>query len=230
MNATRKPARAAPPKPRKTGRPAATAPSGDQLREIVIAAAADVYAEHGFRDASVDKLIRAANISRPTFYRWFSDKREVIDILLARANAKLIHAIERAIANVETVEGVIEALIDTYLAWGTEQGGVVTALYREIHDKESPASPHREAAVASAVRAIEGRLVAMNRPLADHLFYEALVTMVEQVGSQAFAADKAVAPSVDRVRAIALRIFLASIHDDGASDTIPALSSVARAA
>ena len=69
---------------RGRGRPAATDPSGDDLRDLVISAATEVYAEQGYGGTSVQKILAVSGVSRPTFYRLFKDRHEVIEAIVAR--------------------------------------------------------------------------------------------------------------------------------------------------
>ena len=45
--------------------------------EALLAAAARVFAEHGFDDAQTPDIARAAGVSTGAFYRYFTDKRQV---------------------------------------------------------------------------------------------------------------------------------------------------------
>ncbi|HEX5367657.1 MAG TPA: TetR/AcrR family transcriptional regulator [Acidimicrobiales bacterium] len=50
---------------------------GASTQRRILAAALDVFAEHGFHDASVELIAEAAGCSRPAFYQYFSSKEDV---------------------------------------------------------------------------------------------------------------------------------------------------------
>jgi AcrR family transcriptional regulator len=62
-------------------------------RDRLVAAAFDLFDEHGFDETTVDDIARAAGVGRTTFFRHFGSKEAVIfpehDDLLARMTARL---------------------------------------------------------------------------------------------------------------------------------------------
>jgi AcrR family transcriptional regulator len=91
------------------------------LRELIVAAAATVYASHGFSASSVERIISAAKVSSPTFYKHFKDRREILDIIIARADDSLREIATDMTVDAENLEGFVEATIDAYFEWGAPQ-------------------------------------------------------------------------------------------------------------
>jgi len=64
-----------------------------QLREEIIEAAIDVFAERGYHDAGVADIAERVGIGHSTFYRHFDSKRaileQVVETVMARATAAL---------------------------------------------------------------------------------------------------------------------------------------------
>ena len=54
------------------------APSASAARSAVVAAAIDLFAEHGFDQTSVEQIAQAAGVSRSTFFRQFGGKEDVV--------------------------------------------------------------------------------------------------------------------------------------------------------
>jgi AcrR family transcriptional regulator len=67
--------------PRRRGRPPASAHRGDS-RALLLEAAARVFAEKGYRAATVDGVVAAAGLSKGTFYWNFSSKEDLFRTLL----------------------------------------------------------------------------------------------------------------------------------------------------
>lgn len=91
-----------------------------ETRSTIIAAAREVLLENGYAATRVEDIIKRAGISRPTFYRHFSDKFEV---------ARAYHALSGdetlgpwgALADVDVtlidaIRGWLETLLDTFAA------------------------------------------------------------------------------------------------------------------
>jgi AcrR family transcriptional regulator len=77
-----------------------------QLREEIIDAAIDVFAESGYHDAGVADIAKRVGIGHSTFYRHFENKRaildEVVNTVIGRAMAAI--AAENAPAAANTLE------------------------------------------------------------------------------------------------------------------------------
>jgi TetR/AcrR family transcriptional regulator len=52
--------------------------------EAILAAALDVFSNHGFRGATLDQIAEAAGLSKPNLLYWFASKEEVHRMLLTR--------------------------------------------------------------------------------------------------------------------------------------------------
>jgi len=62
------------------GAPSPTAVEPDtSTRERILAATAEVMARNGMTKLSLSKVALQAEVSRPTLYRWFGSKRELLD-------------------------------------------------------------------------------------------------------------------------------------------------------
>jgi AcrR family transcriptional regulator len=68
---------------RKRGRPRASERSAAETRAELLDAAAVVFAERGYRVATVNDIVRAAGLSKGTFYWHFGSKEELFAALLS---------------------------------------------------------------------------------------------------------------------------------------------------
>ena len=87
---------------------------GDR-RDVILAAAARLFSEHGYPGTGIDEIGQAAGITGPAVYRHFENKNAVL-------GAVTIEAIERILANVATIVDevtdpaeVLEALARGYV-------------------------------------------------------------------------------------------------------------------
>ena len=196
---------------RKSGRPSASEPSGKELRALVIDAARRVYAENGFHRSSVEQLLVAANISRPTFYRFFSDKREVFDEVIAQLYAEFTERATQALAKAHSLHELVEYGLDAFFEWGLKDVAAVGALYREIHDLNSPASTHRNRVITYLNDAIMNRAESLGYPKVDPLLYDALLHVAEYLGAIPFMNNQTSKAQISRSRKVASRVALAAL-------------------
>lgn len=211
---------------KQPGRPRSGELQGEGLRELVIAAAAQVYSTHGYRGTSVEMIANAAHISRPLFYRLFKDRADVIDVVVARANEALRTALMGAIAPDACLAQMLTTMMDVYFAWCAEHRGVAGAIYREIHDTQSPASVHRARIVADVTGFIVAKMATTDLPAVPQALIETLVYAVEHVGATTFWPHVPSEAVVRQNRAVVERIVQASLADTTGLAGVPPLATL----
>ena len=217
---------AAVPRRRKPGRPRADELQGEGLREGLIAAAARVYGNHGFRGASVELIAREAGISRPLFYRLFKDRREIIDVVVARANDDLRVAVMQAILPQKRLLPMLSAAIDAYFDWCRSHAPIVGSIYREVHDPESPASIHQKKIVEEMAQLVKIKAEERGSQRLHPLMLETLIRAIEHVGSVSFWPEPLAPAELARNRAVIERIVLAAVASVGDQPDVPDLQTV----
>lgn len=69
--------------------------AADQRRRI-LEATADLVAEHGFAEATIEQIVRAARVGYATFYKHYADKEEAFLALLDAAVERTVYVVEEA--------------------------------------------------------------------------------------------------------------------------------------
>lgn len=198
---------------RRRGRPVPGALP--DVREALLAAAASVYARHGYHGTTVEMILQEAGVSRPTFYRSFRDKQDILTAVVAHANQSLRERIQAMLRTDAEPAAKMTAAIDAYLAWGREQGALVGPLYGEISDPQSPVGTERLKVLADLAQLFISESRAIGRPPVDPLLYDALLRVVEHLGSQLFTRPRFGVDDLARTRDVILRIVLASMAEAG---------------
>jgi len=72
-------------------------------------AALELYGEHGFDETTVAQIAERADLTERTFYRHFSDKREVV--FSGEVHRVLVSTIADAPASMTPIEAITEALL-----------------------------------------------------------------------------------------------------------------------
>lgn len=165
---------------RSRGRPPVSGPALDSRRAGVLAAAAKLVGDMDSRYLSVEQLIQAAGTSRPTFYRWFpGGMPQVMELLVANANADLIKQIMTVIKLEVPVEDRVIQGITRYFDWAREIGPLAKAIYREAFDPASKARQYREQTLAAVQQLFlrEAKLMGLNN--VTPLMVETLVGWIE---------------------------------------------------
>lgn len=79
--------------PRGVGRPAQTEVEIAKRRQELISAASEVFAEKGFHDAGITDITSRLSIGYGTFYRHFTNKRDILDHVLDAAVRRITAAL-----------------------------------------------------------------------------------------------------------------------------------------
>ena len=211
---------------RGAGRPKTNQMQGEELKEHVVSASSLVYSEYGYRNTSVAKIIETAGISRPLFYRLFKSCYEVIDIIVARANAALFNALDQVMEKEENALSMIDSGIDIYFEWCRNYGPVVGPIYREIADPESPAYAHRNQLVAKMVKQLNAGLERQKPTKLPPMFIESLLVVTEHIGSSTFWPKPKAEAIIEQNKAIVRRIVMAALANEEESEVVPSLDTL----
>lgn len=209
--------------PARRGRPPATEAEIEDAREAVIAAAIPVYARYGYDGVSVHRIIEAAGISRPTFYKLFDNKHEVIEPVVWRATRELHERIKHASQNTREPLRRLAAITDAWLGWARELGALVQILYREINHPESPVPATRQWLLESLREVFQAHSREAGMERLDPLFLDTLIMVMEHTSASLFAQGRPTTAAINRRRRIILRILVASLARPTEYAAIPPL-------
>jgi AcrR family transcriptional regulator len=122
---------------------------GTGPREAILRAAVVVFAEHGVAGTTVEDLLRQADVSRRTFYRFFGNKEEVLDALHLAATEALLASAREAGETATSPLDHLDRVLGAYLAFVLRGGRLLLVLQGEASREGSPLSTRRKAALAS---------------------------------------------------------------------------------
>jgi len=197
---------------RKAGRPKSNQLQGDALKEHVINAASLVYGEWGFHESSVEKIVKAAGISRPLFYRLFNSKEQVIDVVVKQKNTELMQATQVAIEPLTDIMQIIDAGIDAYFKWCKKNRLVVRAIYREINDPLTPACKQYQQTIDTQLANYFAKFKQIKLPPFQRELFLALTKTVEYVANETIKPGQEDKGYADMQQNIARRIVFATLE------------------
>ena len=159
-------------------------------RGRMLDAIAIVVAEKGYSATSVADVVRAAGVSRKTFYEHFADKRDCYLIAYQLATDVLIERITKAVMGVEDQGERIERMLSAYLEGLAEAPIAARAFLVEVQGADKAAQERRIAILDQFATAIP----APDDAPADEtslLLRTALVAGVEEIVTRHIRAGKA---------------------------------------
>ncbi len=101
----------------------------DKLRQALFANALRMFEERGFASTSIDDISASADVSRKTFFRYFSSKEDVIVVDEARKVAIVDRALAERCAD-ESVPAAVGRALRELASYYAAEPEVVRALYR----------------------------------------------------------------------------------------------------
>lgn len=138
----------------------------NSTRERILAATAEVLGHHGMTKLSLSEVAIQAGVSRPTLYRWFASKRDLLDAFVVWERQYYERAVAEATADLpacEKLDAALRVIVDYQQSYpglrmvDIEPQHVITRLSRIIPlmrqrlERLAP-GPDPSLAVATAVR------------------------------------------------------------------------------
>ncbi len=190
---------------RKRGRPPKSSELEKSLHDVIVDAAKQVCCENGVHGLTVELILRTAGVSRPTFYKFFRNKDEVLDLISKDVNQKLVDAVSKVFIKQKPDEAGLVAVIDAYLDWGIGEGAIVGRLYQAIKDETSLVTKNREDTVRQVIMVLQRAMVDFGRLEQDPLLLDALINTVEYLCTPLFTKEHP-KEYFNRIRQIVLEI------------------------
>lgn len=100
-------------------------------RELLLEAAADLFAARGYHDVGIDDIGAAAGISGPGVYRHFASKRALLEALCDRAMNRMLEGARRTRAAAPDPTAALEALVDLHVAFAVDERALLGVWVRE---------------------------------------------------------------------------------------------------
>lgn len=113
-------------------------------RTRILAGAVTAFSEQGFASCPVQNILKAAGVSRRTFYQLFANKEEVLDALFELATSWLIDQIRSAVETEADLTTKLARGIDAFLALQEQAGPLLPELLAEAQRPDSRLSDRHE--------------------------------------------------------------------------------------
>ena len=169
---------------RSRGRPPKSKADEETMKANIVTATIQAFAEHGYHNMTVDHVLANANISRPTFYKYFRQLEEPLTIAAHGIHIGLIERIKAALqADGDAILNAAAAF-DAYVDWGKSLGEVLRPLYAEFYQTTSPISVFRLKTIEAIQKLIIETVVKSGRPKPTQLIIGLYTTGVEFIAFQ----------------------------------------------
>lgn len=107
-------------------------------RAEILAAAAELFARHGFHGVSIGDLGRAVGLTGPALYRHFRGKDAVLAQMLLDISERLLAEGTRRAAAASGPAGALDALLRGHLDFALDNPALITVHERELDNVPEP--------------------------------------------------------------------------------------------
>jgi AcrR family transcriptional regulator len=128
--------------------------AAEQRREMIAAAATELFAERGYRGASIEEIARRAEVTPPVVYDHFSSKLDLYRQLLESHFAELREIWGRKWPGDDPPAERAARSIDTWFAY-VERSGVAKLLFREPSGDKEAEAVHAEVSTRSRAKVMK---------------------------------------------------------------------------
>ena len=137
-----------------------------ERREVIVRAATEVFAEHGYAGASIDAIASRAGVSAPIVYDHFASKRDLYERLLERTRDELLETWREHLFSPAPAEVRIPSAIEGWAAYVESHPHASRMYFREATGVPEVQAFHR--ALQDQARAALGAILA-REPGADRV-------------------------------------------------------------
>lgn len=119
--------------------------SATQRRELILEAATEVFAQHGFHQTAIDQVAQAAGVSKALIYEHFSSKIELQQTVIRELVTSLFRDVAEAVAATPADQDSRERLrvgIDVYFRFIEQRAATWHRLFREGVGREATQTMH----------------------------------------------------------------------------------------
>ena len=116
-------------------------PGIEEQTEIIMEAAIQLFIEQGANNTSIAQICARADVSKPTFYRCFTDKDALISQLYQKAiDRHVLSLLKLTLPESKDGQIQLDSALDALFDALFKESALVQLLIREYNDPSSPAS------------------------------------------------------------------------------------------
>ena len=107
-------------------------PTGDR-RAALLSAAAELFAQRGYRSVLIDDIGRAVGTTGPALYRHFPGKQALLGAILVDVSERLSRRGRELVDAAPDPETALTALLRGHIAFALDEPALITVHDRELH-------------------------------------------------------------------------------------------------
>lgn len=148
-------------------------------RTQVLLQAMAVFNQRGLEETSVQDLLDSANISRRTFYKYFSGKLDVLENIFKLASDVLLVRFKSELSDAQTIDEICTRVISIYFDYQFSMGKIIGLMMEEAIRSASPLAPHRITSMNAVTDVLVNELARVGSKTPQHYYIRSLLWALE---------------------------------------------------
>jgi AcrR family transcriptional regulator len=181
-------------------------PTMRATRNRILDGASNVMRAKGIEATTVEDILRSSEVSRRTFYQYFSSKADLLGVIYDDSAMRLVSRMKESTGG-EEMSGKVANTVDAYLQYQREGGSLVIALQAEATRPESQLRIRREKTLDAVVAMIHKSVYSALSLSIDPLAYRALLIAIDGMVIDLQRVGSFTQRDSERVRIIAIVLF-----------------------
>lgn len=137
-------------------------------RTQILIHAMSVFNQHGLEETSVQDLLNAANISRRTFYKYFTSKLDVLESIFVLASKVMLARFESELPGTRSRDELLDRFVHIYFDYQFSVGRIVGIMLEESLRSASPLAPHRQRLLDKVVVLLQREFSRLGLPAQEY--------------------------------------------------------------
>ena len=149
------------------------------MNNSFVQAAIRAFAEHGYHRMTVEHILFHADVSRPTFYKYFRQIEDALVLGMQPYSQELINNLKTTLS--ESDDLILNAIsaFEAYVNWAKNLGTMIAPIYAEFYDASSPIAAFRLEVVNILLALIKQTLIDSGRTVPSATILSLFITGVE---------------------------------------------------
>ena len=167
-------------------------PPGGTAEKRILAGAIEAFAENGFHDCTVEAILAASGVARPTFYRAFKSKEDVFRAVVSLGLENIDQILEEAIAEADSLatgDERVEWVLRKYLNACFDSGAMVGVM-NLVDDSMPDLAGMREASSQRVGLLLSRKVSDQGYTSPDPLLIEAFLAAINRVVILSYSEEK----------------------------------------
>jgi len=180
-------------------------------RSEILLGAAKAFGDHGYGNTTVQHVLKAAGVSRRTFYRFFKNKDDVFQQLADAASMLFLENIRTASNLGKTPEEKLANCVEVYLRAPQTAGPIFHVLLAESSRPGSVIGDHRRVIIEALVDMLSEGVREHQQRDVDPLMVRGLIAALESISQHVFMQTDAGEKEIQRAKAAMMHLVVSAL-------------------